>query len=31
MKAYKKALENEPGRKELLDKVRRIKGEHGDR
>jgi tetratricopeptide (TPR) repeat protein len=31
LKAYKKALENEPGRKELLDKIRRIKAEHGDR
>lgn len=31
LKAYKNALEQEPGRKELLDKIRKIKGEHGDR
>jgi tetratricopeptide (TPR) repeat protein len=31
IKAYKKALEHEPGRKDILDKVHRIKGEHGDR
>jgi len=31
LKSYKKVLENEPERKELLEKIRRIKGEHGDR
>jgi tetratricopeptide (TPR) repeat protein len=28
---YRKALEIEPGRKELADKIRRSKGEHGER
>jgi len=28
---YRKALEIDPGRKELADKIRRVKGEHGER
>lgn len=31
LKAYKKALESDPGKKELLEKIRRIKAEHGER
>ena len=31
IKAYQKALELDPSRKELNDKIRRLKGEHGER
>jgi len=31
LKTYKKALELDPDRKELADKVRKVKGEQGER